>query len=172
MKLLSGVLPVRSCRMQLEGRVGVYCDPSEMAVAPQSPYCFTVGIDMEIACLYVSLPQLYVQGTLRENLLYPETAVPTTSTPTTANYQRLADEVSKCQVALLAAGLSSDDFLHSLPAPVSFLYQSARLGSHTDTLEIEEERKDWSRCCSLGEQQRIAAARLLMRRPLLVRMRL
>ena len=62
MKLLSGVLPVRSCRMQLEGRVGVYCDPSEMAVAPQSPYCFTVGIDMEITCLDVSLPTTVCAG--------------------------------------------------------------------------------------------------------------
>ena len=122
-------------------------------------------------------PQLHSQGTLRQNLLYPETII---ATNTITDYQRLANEVSLCKAALMAAGLSSDDFLNSLPAspvpvpvPVSLL--SARVGPHTDTLEQgdeqqEEGSKDWSRCCSLGEQQRIAAARLLIRRPLLVRM--
>jgi len=85
LQVLAGVVPGGVC---CSGRVVLQCSPGQLAVCPQSPFCF--------------------QGSLRANLLYPEPPL-----PLTAPSEELAREAARCGKALEAAGL--EKFLQWLP---------------------------------------------------------
>ncbi|CAB9503399.1 D family member 2, chloroplastic [Seminavis robusta] len=102
---------------------------------PQKPYC--------------------AQGTLRDQLLYPDT---TTASSTTSSEQHAYNPDSTTSDSNLLTILSAVD-LADLPR---------RAGNSENPVQGLDATMDWSNVLSLGEQQRLAFGRLLVNRPKMV----